>query len=294
MKSSKFFKAIFYPHLALIITFLPVTIALLVFSLIYFDTTSFVSVVSYILASYMLTVICFRIPNMISFIKTLRKENKYIQKWFSDTHLRINVSLYGSLVWNVAFAIFQLGLGFSHNSFWFYSMSAYYIMLAIMRFFLLKHTRMYKANENIRFELKKYTLCGWCLLFINIILAVIIFFIVYWNKTFVHHEITTITLATYTFVTFTFAIINIVKYKKYNSPIYSSAKWISLISACVSMITLETTMLTTFGNEDGVFRQIIIGCTGGVVVVFTISIALMIIIKGTIKLKQSKNKTLID
>ena len=214
-----------------------------------------------------------------------------MKKWFSDVHLRINVSLYGSLIWNVAFAIFQLGLGFFHKSFWFFSMFAYYLMLGVMRFFLVKHTRKYKANEQAEIEIKKYVVSGWLLLFMNLILAVIVFFMVYWNKTFNHHMITTIALATYTFFTFTFAIINLVRYRKYKSPVYSSAKSISLIAGCVSMLTLETTMLTTFGtNESPLFSQIILSTTGVAVIGFAITMAIIMIVKGSKKLSEFKNK----
>ena len=289
MHWKKIVKTLLSPHLALIILFLPLSIALLVYSLIYFDPTATISIISYLLAFYMLIVICLRIPRIITFFKTIKNTNKHVQKIFSDVHFRIKISLYGSLIWNGAFAIFQLGLGFYHNSIWFYSMSAYYVILAIMRFFLLKHTLTYKANEKYELEIKKYYLCGWLLLFMNLALSIIIFFIVYWNKTFVHHEITTITLATYTFVAFTFAIINYVKYRKYKSPIYSTAKIITLITACVSMLTLETTMLTTFGqNSSPLFRQIMLASTGSVVSIFTIVIAIIMIIIGNKNLKKIK------
>ena len=202
--------------------------------------------------------------------------------------MSIFVSLYGSLIWNTTFAIFQLFLGFYHNSFWFYSMFAYYIMLGIIRFFLLKHTRKYNANEQTSIELKKYVISGWLLLAMNLALAVIVFFIVYWNKTFEHHMITTIAMAAYTFFTFTFAIINIVKYKKYNSPVYSAAKNLSLIAGCVSMLTLETTMLTTFGSgESELLKQILLPLTGVAVIGFAITIAIMMIYNGSKQLKQA-------
>lgn len=291
MNWKKFGKAILFPHLAIIILFLPVSIALLIFSLIYFETTSFISLTSYLLAFYMLVVLCCRIPRMINFFKKVKNENKYIKRLFSDVHLRVNISLYGSLIWNGAFAIFQLGLGFYHNSLWFYSMFAYYIILAVMRFFLLKHTRNFKANEEIKLELKKYCFCGWLLLIMNLALSVIIFFIVYLNKTFIHHEITTIALATYTFTTFTFAIVNIIKYKKYNSPVYSAAKSITLIAACVSMFTLETTMLTTFGGDNSVaLKQIMLSITGAILTIFTIFMAINMIVKSTKKLKLLNNE----
>ena len=292
MNWKKFGNFLLFPHIAIIILLLPLSITFLVFSLIYFDSSSVVAIISYLLAFYVLLILCFRIPRMVEFFKKFKKENKYIILLTNDIHLRMKLTLYGSLIWNGAFAIFQLGLGFYHNSVWFYSMSAYYIILAVMRFFLLQHTKTYKANEERVIELKKYLLCGWLLLLMNLALSVIIFFIVYWNKTFIHHEITTITLATYTFVTFTFAIINSIKYKKYNSPIYSAAKTITLIAACVSMLTLETTMLTTFGGgKSPLFRQIMLASTGLVITAFTVTMAIYMIVKGSRKLRAQKKNS---
>ena len=277
-----------YPHVAVIICLLPISITFLVLSLIFLGTESILAIFSYLLAFYVLLVICFRIPRIIKFFKTFKKENKLIQKWFSDVHFRMNASLYGSLIWNVVFAIFQLWLGFYNKSFWFYSMFAYYVLLGLMRFFLLKHTRKYKANEEMVYEIKKSILCGWILLFMNLTLAVIVFFMVYFNRTFHHHMITTIALAAYTFVTFTFAIISVVKYKKYESPVYSSAKTISLIAGAVSILTLETTMLTTFGTTENILlNKILLTLTGVAVISFALTLAIIIIVNGYKKLKQN-------
>ena len=280
-----------FPHIAVIICLLPISIAFLVLSLIYLGTESILAILSYMLAFYVLLVICFRVPRIIKAFKTFKQENKYMKKWFSDVHLRMNVSLYGSLIWNVAFAIFQLVLGFYHKSFWFYSMFTYYIMLGVMRFFLVKHTRKYKVNEETFIETKKSILCGYLLIAMNLALAVIVFFMVYWNKTFYHHMITTIAMAAYTFFTFTFAIINLVRYRKYKSAVYSSAKTISLIAGAVSMLTLEATMLTTFGtNESPLFSQIMLSLTGVAVISFAITMAIIMIVKGNKQLKEYKNQ----
>ena len=135
-------------------------------------------------------------------------------------------------------------------------------------------------------ELKKYRACGIVFLIMNLALALIIFFMVYWNRTFHHHEITTIALAAYTFTSLTLAIINTVKYRKYNSPVYSASKAISLASACVSLLILESTMLTTFG--DGTMsltdRRILLGISGGAISVFIIAMAIYMIVNGTKKL----------
>ena len=158
-------------------------------------------------------------------------------------------------------------------------------------FFLLKHTRKHKPKEQVEIEVKKSLLCGWLLVFMNLALAVIVFFIVYWNKTFEHHMITTIALAAYTFLTFSFAIVNLVRYKKYESPVYSSAKIISLIAACVSMLTLEITMLTTFGTSGSeLLGKILLPLTGIAVIVFVITMSIIMIKNGNKKLKTLKKE----
>ena len=137
-------------------------------------------------------------------------------------------------------------------------------------------------------ELIKYRACGVVLLIMNLALALMIFFMVYWNRTFHHHEITTIALAAYTFTSLTRAIINTVKYRKYNSPVYSASKAISLASACVSMLTLESTMLTTFGDKTMSLteRRVLLGLSGGVISVCIIAMAIYMIVQANKKMRR--------
>jgi len=214
------------------------------------------------------------------------------RRWQDDTRLRVNVSLYGSLAWNALYGIFQLWLGFYHHTFWFYSLGAYYICLGVMRFFLVRHTTRYAPGERLQTELKKYRACGIVFLVMNLALALIIFFMVYWNRTFQHHMITAIAMAAYTFTALTTAIINVIKYRKYNSPVFSASKAISLAAALVSMLTLESTMLTTFGDGTmtAIERKWMLGATGGVVSLLIVATAIYMIVVGTKKLKQLKTE----
>ena len=156
MSWKKFGLSLLYPHLAVIICLLPISVTVLVLALVYLSTESIWAIMAYLLAFYVLLVICLRVPRMIKFFQTFKQENKYVQKWFSDVHLRMNVALYGTLIWNIVFAVFQLVLGFYHRSFWFISMFVYYVMLGVMRFFLLNYTRNYQVNEAVQLENKKY------------------------------------------------------------------------------------------------------------------------------------------
>ena len=290
MDWKKIGKAMLFPHIAIMIILVPISAVSLICSMVFLGTESVVAIISYVLAAYTLTIWCFKIPYLIRFFKTFKNENKYARIWQDDTRLRVNVSLYGTLIYNTAYALLQLGMGFWHHTFWFYSLSGYYISLAVMRFFLVRHTSKHKPGEKMLDELIKYRACGIVFLIMNLALALMIFFMVYWNRTFNHHEITTITLAAYTFTSLTLAIINTVKYRKYNSPVYSASKAISLASACVSMLTLETTMLTTFG--DGTMsltgRRILLGLSGGVISVFIIAMAIYMIVQANKKIKLLK------
>lgn len=280
-------KKILYPHVAIILVLFPISLTLMIWSMINLGDAHFITIIGYILSTYTLTTICFRIPDIIKLIKYIKNENKYIVKYREDVHLRIKISLVFSFIFNSAYAIFQFFIGLYHGSFWFYSMCAYYLFLAITRFFLMKYTLKFKPNEQVKEELIWYRRCGWMMLLLNMALSVMVFFMVYWNRTFNHHRITTITLAAYTFISFTIAVINFIKYRKYNSPIFNATKSISLTSASVSIITLEATMLTSFGTDmDPTIRKLFLGLTGGVVSIFVLILAIIIIVKGSKQLNH--------
>ena len=287
MDPKKIGKALLFPHIAIMILLVPIATVLLVGSMVFVGTESPIAYISYVLAAYTLTVWCFKIPRIIKYFKTFKDENKYARRWQDDVRLRVNVSLYGSLAWNALYGLFQLWLGFYHHTFWFYSLGAYYICLGVMRFFLARHTTRYAPGERMRDELVKYRACGIVFLPMNLALALIVFFMVYWNRTFEHHMITAIALAAYTFTSMAVAIINFVKYRKYNSPVFSAAKAISLAAALVSMLTLESTMLTTFsdGTMTAVEQKWMLGATGGAISVLIIATAIYMIVVGTKKLK---------
>ena len=292
MDWKKLGKALLFPHIAIMILLVPIATVLLVGSMVFIGTESPIAIVSYVIAAYTLTVWCFKIPYLINFFKTFKNENKYARRWQDDTRLRVNVSLYGSLAWNALYGLFQLWLGFYHHTFWFYSLGAYYICLGVMRFFLARHTTRYAPGERMQTELKKYRACGIVFLVMNLALALIIFFMVYWNRTFEHHMITTIAMAAYTFTALTTAIINVIKYRKYNSPVFSASKAISWAAALVSMLTLESTMLTTFGDGTMtvVAQKWMLGATGGVVSLLIVATAIYMIAVGTKKLKELKTE----
>jgi hypothetical protein len=292
MDWKKLGKALLFPHMAVMIVLLPVAAVLLVVSMALIGTESVIAYISYVLAAYTLTVWCCKIPYLIRFFKTVKNENRYARMWLEDTRLRVNISLFGSLAWNTLYGLFQMWLGIVHRTFWFGSLGVYYICLAVMRYFLVSHTRRYAPGERMRSELIKYRACGWIFLVMNLALSLIVFFMLYWDRTFAHHMITAIAMAAYTFTTFTTAIVSMVRYKRYNSPVFSAAKAISFAAACVSMLTLTSTMLTTFGDGtmEPLARKMILGSVGVAVILVVVGMAVGMIARGTRRLKISEHE----
>ncbi len=293
MDPKKLLNKLIYPPIPILLILLPIATAFLVCSMVFLGSESPISIISYVLAAYTLTVWCFRIPYLIDFFKNLRRNNMYISRYFEDRRFRVKVSLYSSLIFNTIFVIFHFWLGIYHSSFWYCSLAIYYLFLSVMRYRLVRYTSKYEPGSDMRTELTKYRNCGIIFLLMNLTLSLIIFFMVYFDRSSHHHEITTIAIAAFTFTKLTTAIISIKRYRKYNSPAFSTVKAISLAAACVSMLTLEATMLTTFGGDGSIdlpTRRLMLALTGAVVVILIVTMAINMIIISTRKLNGLKNQ----
>lgn len=275
----KLLKAILIPHWVVLLLLVPISMALLICSFWVMSPEDMVSIVPYVLSFYTLMILCIRIPRIVRQLRKFLQENRHVLRYQTDVRLRMNLSLFSSLVLNAGYAVFQFGLGIYHASVWFYAMTCYYALLAGMRLMLVGHVKKYGPGEKRLEELKKYCFCGVLLLLMTLSLFVIILYIVWQNRTFRHHEITTIAMAVFTFTSLTMAIFQAIQYRKYDSPVYSAAKAISLSSSAVSMLTLETAMLTVFGNDSSeLFKRIMLAATGAAVVLFIQGMAIRMVV----------------
>lgn len=112
----------------------------------------------------------------------------------------------------------------------------------------------------------------------NFILSGIIILIIKHNHAFEYPGYLIYLIAFYDFYLIINAFIKVFKLLKNNSPLFIASKCINLTVAMISMISLETAMLTQFGNNDDLyFNTIIITCTGfGVCLINSIMSVIMI------------------
>lgn len=192
---------------------------------------------------------------------------------------------------NTAYAVFSFFVGWRNNSSWFVSVGAYYLLLCLIRFFILKEAGT--ANKKLsdkrrRFELKIYRAVGVIMFFVNIAMSVMAVQMIWQNRGTVHSEIMTIAMAAFTFYFLTVAIINLHKYRKTEQSIYSAAKMLNFACALMSMFTLQTTMISVFGGDRD-FRRNMNAATGCAVFILVFGLAIYMIRRENKMLKEVNN-----
>lgn len=239
--------------------------------------SNIVRYLSYFLSAYSLVCVCVRIPSICRNIKEFSTTNKYARLYNSSPVLRVKISLYIALFFNICYTAVQFALAVSGKSKWYTTLTVYYFLLVGLRIMLLMFMNKIGGDDSQSklLEWRLYGISGTILALMNIVLAVMVFFIVWKNKGFTHYYLITIALAGYTFTSLTMAIVSIVRYRKFNSPYMSASKAINLVCALVSLLSLETAMLASFGREMSIrSRNILISVTGLIICLIVLGIAI--------------------
>ena len=247
----------------------------------------------YALASYRLLVDCIFIaivlPKHYNKIKQMIYDNKYGNRYMTDAAFKVEVSLYISLAITLGFSVYNLVSGFTYSSLWLGAVAVYYILLSIIRFLLLRFIKKNNGKQDMIAEYRSYRLSAILMMLITFTLSGIVLSMILKNKSYVYSDVYVITSATYTFYTLTVSIIDIIRYRKYESPVLSAAKAIRLAAALISILSLETVMLIHFGNDE-VLRRNITALTGAAVSIILILMSIYMIVHANKEIKKLKEQ----
>lgn len=252
-----------------------------------------IAYVVYVVSFYTLTVICFAcwktIPGYYKSIKGKVYDNKYANRYLTDVAFKTHVNLYRSLIINLIYVAVNAISGIIYSTYWFGIFAVYYAIMAIMRFLLVRYVNRNQIGKSRLGELKRSRLCAYILMTVNLALSGAVLMMVYFNRGFRYQGFLIYVMAMYTFYITTTAIIDMVKYRKYNSPVMSISKIIKLASALFSMLFLETAMFSQFGGDTSPeVQRIMIMATGGGISVVVIAMAVYMIIRSTKEIKKLK------
>lgn len=211
------------------------------------------------------------------------RSSKLGEKYFSDIHFRNRISLYIGLAVNLAYIVMKLSAGIYYRSEWFVSLAVYYMLLAVMRLFLIR-----PASGRAE-EFKRYRFCGFVLLIMNQALAGIVIFMVHQNEHFSYPGYLIYAMAAYSFYAIITASVNVVKTRRHNSPVLSATKAVNFVAALVSILSLTTAMLAQFGGDDApTFRRAMTASVGGAVCTIVIAMAAYMIWRANKSLRRIK------
>lgn len=198
---------------------------------------------------------------------------KFIRAYRKDMRFRAEMLLYVTLTVNIAYAVFEAVCGYLLRSAWMGTLAFYYSMLSILRFSILKG----RNKESCRDKWRVVRLCGAVMLVLTIALAVIHWLTVYRGHVIAYHSYIIYAIAAYTFYTAINAIRNVVIYRRMNDPILSAAKALNLAVAAISVYSLQSAMISAFGNDEA-FRVTmgnLVG-VGAFILITTISIGMIV------------------
>ena len=251
---------------------------------------SAIAYAAYVGSAYTLLVPCLAVHQRVKHgLAWVKGHNEWVGRYLNDLSFRAHVSLYISLTINVVYAVAKFFSGIYYHSFWFGSIAVYYFCLAVMRFMLLRHANRNRFGENQSSEFKRYRICGGILTVLNLALTGMVILMVTHNYAYNYPGTLIYAMGAYTFYNIITASMNVVKYRKQNSPVLSASKMIQLASALVSMLALETAMLAKFGdNEMPLFRLAMTAATGAGVCLIVLGMALYMILHSTRQLRKLK------
>lgn len=251
---------------------------------------SLLAYVSYVLSFYTLTVVCIfalkLLPGCYRTMNSRMHGNKYIYRYLTDAAFKTKIGLYRSLVINLLYVAMNAISGIVYRTYWFGIFAVYYGIIAVMRFLLVRYVGKNPIGDNYFGELKRARLCAAILLTVNLALSGAVLMMVYFDRGFQYQGFLIYVIAMYTFYVTVTAIIDLVKYRKYKSPVMSITKVIKMASALFSMLFLETAMVAQFGAETSVeTKRIMIMLTGAGISVVVVFMAIYMILQTSKEIK---------
>jgi hypothetical protein len=247
----------------------------------------------YVLAFYTLTVVCIFfsvvMPKQINQIKKKIYDNPLGNRYMTDRAFRTKVSLHLSLLINILYVGINLWSWNWTQSWWFATLAAYYLIMALMRFLLVRYVRGNSLGKSALGEWKRSRICAYILLLVNLSLSGAVLMILFSNRGYDYPGILIYVMAMYTFYSTIHAIMDIVKYRSLGSPVMSTAKIVSLSAALVSMLNLETAMFAQFGKDMAQQDQnLMIILTGAGISITVVTLSVILIVKATKVIRREK------
>ena len=272
----------------------PIVFSALIFIFATDRTESMAAYPIYGLSAYSFLIWTISAPRLLRKIKAGIINSKAIKKiadteigsrYLSDMAFRGSTGIYQGMAVNFLYALFRVIAGIRYASVWFVSMAAYYLVLGALRSCLVFSYR-HRKKYGLSYEYRCYHRTAWLLFLLNIPMGGMIILMIRTNAGYIYPGYVIYLSALYTFYTMILSVINLVKFRKIGSPILSAAKVLNLVASMMSILGLQTAMISQFSEGDTNFRRLMNTITGSVVYGSVIIIAVYMLIYSAKKQRK--------
>ena len=164
MDWKKIGKKLLFPPIWLTVILVIASAAALVFIFVKGMEETIPAYIVYVLAFYTLsvvTVFCVIVlPKQYSTLKQKVYENPLGNRFLTDRVFRTNVTLSVSFAISMLYVSINLWSWYMLKSYWFMVLAAYYVIMAVMRFLLVRYVRTQKIGTSILGEWKRSRICA--------------------------------------------------------------------------------------------------------------------------------------
>lgn len=293
MKQKAVYRKIFFPPIWLVIVLTVVSAAALIIVFVQGREFMPVAYMTYVISFYTLVVLCIAcIKTFPGYYKRIKRKvygNQYANRYLMDVVYKTHINLYRSLAINLVYVAMNAVAAMLYSTYWFGIFAVYYAILAMMRFLLIRYVGHNEIGVSCISEWKRARQCSYILLTINVALAAAVLMMIYNHRGFEYQGVLIYAMAMYTFYITVTAITEMIKYRKYHSPIMSVSKMIKLSASLFSMLFLETAMFSQFGEETSpMVQRVMIMATGGGISLTVVAMALYMIVASTKEIGKHK------
>ncbi len=239
----------------------------------------------YSLSAYSLTIWLAALLRLTKRAKSAMMGSKLMRKaaaspimgrYFKDLAFRGSISIYQGIAVNLFYVAFRIMAAIRYASVWFLSMAVYYLVLGGLRAYLI----VYYRRRTPELERRCYHTTAWFLFLLNIPMGGMIVLMVRTDSGFSYPGYVIYLSALYTFYTMITSAINLIRFRRLGSPILSAAKVLHFVAAMMSILGLQTAMISRFSENGENYRRMMNAITGGFVYGIVILIAIYMLLHG--------------
>lgn len=219
---------------------------------------------------------------------TIAQKSKIGNRLINEQRYKVIFAATFGFFVNLLYAIYNGILGILNHSLWFAAMCAYYIIVGTMRFSAILCERKNNDMVSLQTEFFVMKFSGIMLTILSIVLTGVIYISLSQNIATKHDEIIMITIATYTFGKITMAVVKAVKQHNNSSPLLAVIRSIGYAEVAASILTLQRSMLVSFGSMNDAKAHLLNAATGAAVCLFVLGLGVALLIKKERKTENGK------